>query len=180
MNDPDDVRNLVGAVARDWKLTLNWQVVDLDSATVSELLFAPILFFNGHQPPELNDRGKKSPARLRRAGPDSFAEACCGARDFDRGFRALLGEIFPAQDSQLHPLAVDHPVWSARHALKPDDHALWGLERGGTTILIYSPADLSCRWNLRDRYPDDPATFRATRLGENVVAYASRRKAADE
>ena len=59
MNDPDDVRNLVSAVARDWKRKLNWQVVDIDSATVDDLLLAPILFLNGHERPSLNARGKQ-------------------------------------------------------------------------------------------------------------------------
>ena len=161
MNDPDDVRNLVGAVARDWKLPLNWQVVDLDSATVNDLLLAPILFLNGHQSPAISDRGKKALLAYVDQGGFIFAEACCGKKDFDQGFRAILKEIFP--ESQLHPLAADHPVWTARHALKPDEHALWGLERAGRTVLIYSPADLSCRWNLRDRYPDEPGRSRRSR-----------------
>ncbi len=180
MNDPDDVRSLVGAVARDWKLPLNWQIVDLDSATVSELLLAPILFVNGHQAPELNDRAKKALLTYVDQGGFIFAEACCGARDFDRGLRTLLNEIFPALESQLHPLAADHPVWTARHALKPENHALWGLERAGKTVLIYSPTDLSCRRNLRDRHPDDPATRLATQVGQNVVTYVCRQKPTDK
>jgi RNA polymerase sigma factor (sigma-70 family) len=179
-NDPDDVRNLVGTIARDWNMQLNWQIVDIDSATVSELMLAPILFLNGHQSPEFNARAKRALRAYVEQGGFIFAEACCGQKDFDRGLRTLLSEIFPGTESQLHPLAVDHPVWSARHALEQADHPLWGLERGGRTVLIYSPTDLSCRWNVRNRYPDDQATRRATKLGENVVAYASRRTATDE
>src|SRR5262249_21626107 len=33
-NDPDDVRNLVGLVSRDWKNLLTWQVVDPNLASV--------------------------------------------------------------------------------------------------------------------------------------------------
>jgi hypothetical protein len=178
MNDPDDVRNLVATVARDWNMPLNWQVVNLDSATVSELLLAPILFLNGHQSPGLNARAKQALRAYVEQGGFIFAEACCGSKDFDRGLRALLSELFPALETRLHPLAFDHPVWSARHALKAEDHALWGLEQGGRTAVIYSRGDLSCRWNLRDRYPDEPATVLAIEVGQNVVAYASRRQAA--
>ncbi len=173
-NDPDDVGNLVKTVARDWKLRLNWQIVDLDSATVDDLLLAPILFLNGHRAPELTARGKQALRAFVERGGFIFAEACCGEPGFDRGFRALLKEIFPSLDSQLHPLAADHPVWTARHNL--DAGELWGLEKGGKTVLIYSMSDLSCSWNLRDRYPGEARTVRALRLGENVVNYASSRR----
>jgi hypothetical protein len=176
-NDPDDVRHLVSSIARDWKLPLNWQLVDVDSATASELLLAPILFLNGHQSPELNDYGKKNLRAYVDQGGFIFAEACCGKADFDRGWRVLVQQLFPEAQSRLHPLNADHPVWTARHALKPPDHALWGLELGGRTVLIYSPTDLSCRWNVRDRYSDDPATIRAIQVGQNVVAHARSRKA---
>ncbi len=48
-NDPDDVRNIVNIVSRDWKNLLTWQVVDPEAASVAELLQAPIVFFNGHR-----------------------------------------------------------------------------------------------------------------------------------
>ncbi len=178
MNDPDDVRNLVSAVARDWKRTLNWQVVDLDSATADDLLLAPILFLNGHERPSVNARGKQALRAYVERGGFLFAEACCGKRDFDQGFRALLSELFPAIDSQLHPLATSHPVWTARHTLNPELHPLWGLERNGRTAVIYSPSDLSCGWNVRELYPDAPATVLAVQVGQNVVAYAGERFAA--
>ena len=53
-NDPDDVRNLVTVVSRDWKRLLTWQTVDSRNATVLDLLRAPILFFNGHKAPEFS------------------------------------------------------------------------------------------------------------------------------
>jgi len=59
-NDPDDVRNLVNFVSRDWKGLLTWQVVDPGIASVSELLQAPIIFFNGHHVPEFNAIAKQS------------------------------------------------------------------------------------------------------------------------
>ena len=154
-------------------MPLNWQIVDLSSATNSELLLAPILFLNGHQSPELDARAKTALHTYIDQGGFIFAEACCGEKEFDRGLRALLSEIFPGTETQLHPLAVDHPVWTARHVLKPEDHPLWGVELGGTTVLIYSPNDLSCRWNLRDRYPYEPATDHAVKVGQNVLTYAS-------
>ena len=67
-NDPDDVRNLVAVVSRDWKNLLTWQVVDPAVASVADLLQAPIVFLNGHKVPELQRPGQAEPPRLRRAG----------------------------------------------------------------------------------------------------------------
>lgn len=177
-NDPDDVRNLVATVARDWKAPLDWQVADLEQATIEDLLRAPILFLNGHRAPDLTDRGKEALRAYVDRGGFLFAEACCGEKDFDRGLRALLAEVFPAAESRLHPLAADHPVWTARHSVNSAAHPLWGLERAGRTVAIYSPGDLSCRWNVRERNPADPATDLAIRVGQNVVTFATARRAA--
>ena len=51
-NDLDDVRNIVNIVSRDRRNLLTWQLVDSKTATVSDLLRAPILFLNGHRAPE--------------------------------------------------------------------------------------------------------------------------------
>ena len=67
-NDPDDIRNLVGMVSRDWKSLLTWQVVDPNNATVEDLLQAPIVFFNGHEAPEFSAAAREEHPRLRRAG----------------------------------------------------------------------------------------------------------------
>src|SRR5262249_20873385 len=156
-NDPDDVRNLMRTVARDWKRPLNWQVVDPDADATDDLLAVPILFLNGHQVPELTEAGKKTLRGYVERGGFIFAEACWGRAEFDKGFRALVQEIAPGAGPQLHPLADDHPVWHTPNALKPGDHPLWGLEHRGRTALIYSPGDLSCGWNQRDRWPGGAA-----------------------
>ena len=38
----------------------------------------------------------------------------------------------------------------------PNVHPLWGIEHGCRTVVIYSPADLSCFWNQMDSQPDNP------------------------
>ena len=176
-NDPDDVRNLVRSVARDWKLPLNWQVVDLDSATVGELLLAPILFLNGHQIARAQRSREEEPAGLRRSRRIHIRRGMLREGRFRSGITRPRQAALPRTlNLQLHPLDADHPVWTARHALRPEDHSLWGLELAGRTVLIYSPTDLSCRWNVRDRYSDDPATIRAIQVGQNVVAHGAADK----
>ena len=46
-----------------------------------------------------------------------------------------------------------------------------GLNLGCKTVLIYSPQDLSCRWESNKL--DDPLNKEAFELGANIIAYAT-------
>lgn len=175
-NDRDDVRNLTGLVSRDWKNLVTWQVVDPSSASVEDLMQAPILYFNGHEAPEFDAQAKKNLREFVEQGGFLFAESCCARPEFDRGFRDLMREIFPEPEYDLHPLAEDHAVWRSKHLLTPDIHPLWGIEHGCRTVVIYSPGDLSCFWNQMENQPENPAVIKAQRVGQNVVDYATGRE----
>jgi hypothetical protein len=175
-NDPDDARNLTAVVSRDWKSLLTWQVVDPAVASVPDLLQAPIAFLNGHQKPELDDQAKQNLRAFVEQGGFLLADACCSSKDFDSGFRSLVKELFPEDEYRLRPLADDHPVWRARHLLSPDAYPLWGIEHGCRTVLIYSPKDLSCYWNQAERAPANTAVILATKVGQNIVDYATGRE----
>jgi hypothetical protein len=175
-NDPDDVRNLVGVVSRDWKNLLTWQVVDPDVATVPEMLQAPIIFFNGHRAPEFTANAKRNIREYIEEGGFLFADACCGYLEFDQGFKRLMKEIFPEEEYRLRPLSEDHPVWRAKHLLSPEVHPLWGIEHGCRTVVIYSPRDLSCFWNQLEHSAADPAVIKAKMVGQNVIDYATGRE----
>jgi len=175
-NDPDDVRNLVGIVSRDWKSLLTWQVVDSQKATVPDLLRAPILFFNGHESPEFTGAERENLRGFVDGGGFILAEACCGSARFDRGFKTLIVKMFPRNDDELRHLPDDHPIWQARHRLAPEIHPLLGIRRGGRTAVIYSPKDLSCYWNQAEHNPANPAVITAIRVGQNVIDYVTGRK----
>jgi len=175
-NDAHDVRNLVAMVSNDWKHLLTWQVVDPTSATVEEMLQAPIAYFNGHEAPVFSDEAKATLRSFIEQGGIILAEACCGDERFDRGFRALVQEIFPEPEFPLHPLDEGHPIWRSHHLLSPEVHPLWGIEYGCRTVLIYSPADLSCFWNQMDAKPSHPRVIKAQRIGLNIVDYATGRE----
>ena len=175
-NDHDDITNLVGVVSRDWKHLLTWQVVDPSFASVEDMLQAPIGYFNGHEPPVFSEEGK---ARLRdyvEQGGVIVAEACCSQKAFDRGFRALMKEIFPEPELELHPLADDHAVWRSKYRLEPSSHPLWGIEHGCRTVVLYSPDDLSCYWNQLENVPGNPRVRAATALGQNIIDYVTGRE----
>jgi hypothetical protein len=175
-NDRDDLGNLTALVSRDWNHLLTWQVVDSEQAEVADLLQAPILFFNGHRDPEFSDLARKRLRDFVDQGGFIFADACCGSPDFDRGFRELMRGVFPEEQYKLHPLREDHAVWRSRHLLTPDIHPLWGIDYGCRTVVIYSPGDLSCFWNQMDSAPGNPAVVRASRVGQNVIDYATGRE----
>ncbi|MGC8641285.1 MAG: DUF4159 domain-containing protein [Isosphaeraceae bacterium] len=172
-NDPDDVRNLVNVISHDWKHLLTWQVVDPAVASVADLLQAPILFFNGHEVPEFSAQAKDNIREYVEQGGFLFADACCHSKKFDAGFRALVKELFPEPEYKLRLLSDDHPVWRAKHLLTPRAYPLWGIEHGCRTFLIYSPKDLSCYWNQAERAADNTAVILATKVGQNVVDYAT-------
>jgi RNA polymerase sigma factor (sigma-70 family) len=172
-NDPDDVGNLVGIVARDWKSLVTWQAVDSKKATVADLLRAPIVFISGHKAPEFAPAERANLRAYVGEGGVILAEACCGSADFDRGFRTLMKEMFP--ENELRPLPDDHPIWGARFRLTPQVHPIWGIRRDARTPVVYSEKDLSCYWNQAECIPANPAVIRAVRVGQNIIDYVTDR-----
>jgi hypothetical protein len=172
-NDTDDIRNIVNTVSRDWKTLLTWQVVDPSVASVADLLQAPIVFFNGHKAPDLDAVARQNLRDYVEQGGFIFADACCSSPEFDQGFKKLMQVIFPEEGFKLRPLSEDHPVWRAKHLLTPDVYPLWGIEHGCRTVVIYSPKDLSCYWNQAEHSPTNTAVILATKIGQNVIDYAT-------
>ncbi len=174
-DDPDDIRILVDSVARERKTPLGWQAVDPSDAPLADLLQAPVAFLNGHKAPELGAAARKNLRAYVDQGGVLLADACCSSADFDSGFKQLMKELFPEkEESRLQLLARDHPVWTAKHHLKPGAHPLWGVERGGRTIVVYSPKDLSCCWNQAERFPADPRVTLALMIGQNIIELVTR------
>jgi serine/threonine protein kinase len=178
-NDNDDVGNLVDLVSRERKRALSWQIVDSRTATVADLLRAPILFLSGHKAPEFTPSETMTLEEYVKRGGTIVAEACCDHLDFDRGFRAMLKAMFPDKESELRALPEDHPVWRAKHQLDPGTHPLWGIQQGGRTSIIYSPRDLSCYWNQAGRDPSNPNVIKAINVGQNLVEFALDRQPVD-
>ena len=175
-NDPDDVRNLVNLVSRDWGHLLTWQVVDPSAATVEDMLQAPIAFLSGHEAPDLGPEGEETLKAFLEQGGFLFAEACCGRPEFDRGFRALIKRLFPQPEYTLRALPEEHPIWRSKYQLSPDVHPLLGIEHGCRTVVVYSPEDLSCYWNLSEVNPASPSVIKSLRVGQNVIDYATGRE----
>jgi hypothetical protein len=184
---PKGVHYLVRHLEQDWQTKLNWQVVDGRVAETEDLLESPVLFISGRDALALTDRQKASLKSYIEYGGFLFIEACAGdgcgdAPEFDAAVRTLVAELVP--DNPLRPLEPGHPIWTAQHKLLPDAaRPLLGVQASCRTSIVYCPANLACLWqaNQPAMLPRMNDTARAqvdyaTRLGINVITYATGRQ----
>jgi hypothetical protein len=170
-NSPNDVHNLTRFMAKKWNVKLNWQLVDVRAAGVTDLLQAPVLQFSGHAAPQFSDREKKLLREYVEQGGILMVDANCGIRDFDRGFRDLCQELFPEPSQELRRLEPSHGVWTSLFDLRQlaENWPLFGINLGCRTAVFFSPEDLSCRWE----HQDEQASVPAFQIGANIIAYAT-------
>jgi hypothetical protein len=192
-----DVANLTRYVESRWKRDMTWQVIDPQLATVDDLAQTPVLYLCGSRSPlpEAAADRKELAAKLRDyldRGGFLLAEAYCGGSGFDRGFRALMREVFPEPEYALRLLEPEHPIWYAEEQVDPRQaRPIWGVDFGCRTSVVYLPIDppngsrpsLSCLWELSR--PGRGATHSAAvqaqvdaalSLGINILAYATNRE----
>jgi hypothetical protein len=181
-NDRNDARHLVEFASRELfkRKPMGWQVFNSREADprltpdelAAELLQSPIAYFNGHLMPQFDGREPDMLRAYVRNGGLILAEACCGSKQFDEGFRKLMDDLFPGQKLELLP--PDHPVWTAsgKFAVSPKRFPLYGLQMGCKTAVIYSPNDVSCLWES-NQYEDKGDAQEAFKLGANIIAYAT-------
>jgi len=116
-----------------------------------------------------------------------WAHACCGRAAFDKALRALVADLFP--DSPLTLLPSNHDIYSGKvgscikavryadavRAAEPDldTPVLYGLERDGHLVMVYSPYGLADGLDGLKTYGarsvDRPD---ARRLVVNILLYA--------
>ncbi len=186
-NDRNDARHLVEFAGRELfdRKPMGWQVFNASEADpgrsaddlAAELLQSPVAYFNGHLAPDFSDKEKDMLKTFASNGGVIFAEACCGSKEFDKGFRALMKDkrLFP--DQELQELDGSHPIWTAsgKFPISPRDQRrfpLYGIQSGCKTVVIYSPNDLSCRWES-NQFADKGDNELAFKIGANVIAYAT-------
>ena len=142
-------------------MELTWQEIDLNRATVDELLQVPVLFFsgNGNPLPESEEARKRLADNLRDyvdRGGFIFADCEPCSNDFDAGFRKLMDLVFRKPEYRFKPLDASHPIWRADEELPSDQvRLLLGIDYGCRTSVVYAPVDpnhprpsLACLWEL--------------------------------
>ena len=181
----NDLANLTVYTEKKWKRDLTWQIIDIRDATPNDLSEAPVQYISGELKPEFTDAQVKNLREYVNGGGFIFADACCGGEDFDRGFRALCERIFPEAEYKLHLLPPEHAVWTIDVPVEPQAKALWGIDVGCRTSVIYSPENLSCLWELarpgREKDKKLAVSIQtqidtALAIGINVLAYATNRE----
>jgi hypothetical protein len=192
-----DIANLTRYVESRWKRDMTWQVIDLQLASVEELLQTPVVYLCGSQSPMPDDPGRRKELvrKLRDyldRGGFLLAEAYCDGRGFNSGFRELMQAVFPEPEYKLQLLEREHPIWYAEEKIDARQlRPVWGIEFGCRTSVIYIPPDppqeprpaLSCLWELSRPGRGEklsPAVQAqvdaALSLGLNVLAYATNRE----
>lgn len=191
-----DISHLARFVERKWKKHLTTQSVDLEAASVEDLLLSPVLFISGKDSPCPKDPvlraeyGRKLRDYVDRGG-FIVAEGVCPGGTFDDGMRQLLREIFPEEEEHLYPMPPEHPIWSAEAAVPPQYvRPIYCLDYGCRTCLLFLPAEknprpsLSCLWELApEMRPGALHSANVKReilagmnLGLNILAYVTERK----
>jgi hypothetical protein len=180
-----DVAHLTAHAERLWGLDLTWQLTEIKTASVEDLLQSPVLILSGSQAFEMKGQEKKLRAYLDRGG-FLFAEACCAESSrFVRAFQNLVGRMFPESEYQLRMVGPEHPLWRVEQTVSPESSyagRLSAVEYGCRTCVVLSEVDLSCFWELSQqvrthKYPPIVAQRMkdAMAIGVNVLAYATGR-----
>ncbi|MGQ0634475.1 MAG: DUF4159 domain-containing protein [Planctomycetaceae bacterium] len=190
----NDVRNLTQHITGldKWPKLLNWQIVDVSQASVRDLLQAPIVFFNGTDPPRFTQEDLALLKEYVLQGGFLFVVNGCKSAAFDEGFRDMVRQMYPQSEAQLRKLDASHPVFRAEYNLLDRESGepsaeLWGVDVGCRTSIIYSPDDISCLWDKWTSFaiPHRPQALntmitKAMRVGVNVVAYVTGRELFDK
>ncbi len=194
-NHPDDVRNLVELISGlpDWPKLLTTQTVNMyqlqPQTAVAELSQAPICYISGAQRPTFTAQQVAALRAYVDNGGFILACATCDSQDFDPGFRDLVKRMFP-EGAKMKRLGGDHPIFRAEYELPAETVELYGVDFGCRTPIVYSPVDVACYWNkwMKQEPPDRKdlpkkvqerlrtRITRDTRIGVNIVAYATGRE----
>ncbi len=189
-----DVNHLTRYVETRWRRDLTWQTIDLDGASVEDLLEAPVVYLcsSGSPLPKDEESRTRLAQKLRDyldRGGFLIAEGSCGS-GFDHGFRALMERVFPEPEYRLRLLDPGHPIWRAEEKVRVP-RRLEGIEFGCRTSVVFAPLDppddprpsLSCLWELSrpGRGAKYPAKVQqqvddGLALGVNILAYATNRE----
>jgi len=154
--------------------------------TDEQLFRFPIIYLSGHRDPALTAQEKQGLKRYLERGGFLFAEACCGMKEFDVRFRALMAELFPGVP--LEPLPPDSPLFSGAVGYRMDKVAyapavqqeeprlsapqLWGLKLADRYGVIYSPYAVAAGLDgIATFHARGYAAEDARRIAVNVMLY---------
>lgn len=197
----NDIRRLTEHISKlpKWPKLVTWQVLNLNQAiqnftsaqpenkasALAEFQQAPVLYISGDAAYDFT----REEALLLRAYVDQggfiLGMANCpeNAQGFERSFRELISQMYPKGEGTLQPLTKDHLVFRSEYPLQAEDFDLHGVDVGCRTAILFSRDDLGCLWDMIETPKPDGRSDklaerieRDTRMGVNIVAYATGRE----
>ncbi len=127
-----------------------------------------------------------------------FADACCGAKPFDKSFRELAAQLYPDAPLKLvdvkHELfteAIGHELKKVRRrtnegsgpnvplsaTVKEVDPLIEGVEVDGRYVILYSKYDLSCALERQSALScEGYLSEDATKIATNIVLYSLKKE----
>ncbi len=162
--------------------------------TLEEMSRFPLVYMHGRHRFQLQTAQQEALRDYLGRGGVLLADACCGSKNFDRGFRDLVKQLYPEKelvqipaDHELFTEAIGHEIKQVRRRrLVPSQKDatleikeevgppfLEGIEIGGRFAIIYSRYDISCALEHQaslscDGYVEEDAA----KLAINAVLYA--------
>ena len=198
---PNDIRRLTEHVSKlpKWPKLVTWQVLNLNQAVanyqknlqggkadlLAEIRQAPTLYLSGDAAYDF----KPEEVRILRGYVDQggfiLGMANCpeNSDGFEKSFRKLITQMYPNGEATLQPLTNDHLVFRSEYPLKGEEFDLHGVDVGCRTAIMFSRDDLSCLWDMIETPKPEGRSDklakrieRDTRMGVNIVAYATGRE----
>ncbi|HEX8339557.1 MAG TPA: DUF4159 domain-containing protein [Tepidisphaeraceae bacterium] len=141
---PRDVANATRWVERKVERTLNWQIVNLNFATIRDLHDSSMLYVSGNQSLSFTDKEKAMLKQYVEEGGLIIGNADVGKNDFAKSFRDLAKELFPAYEFTQLQNKGDHPLLSnqlSKMATWKRKPRIDAISNGARLLMVLIPAD---------------------------------------
>lgn len=169
-NRPRDVSNLAKYASAQLEHPLNWQVVSTTNDW-TDWTDSPILYLASHKPFALSDAETQKIRNYVLAGGMLFMQADGDAPAMLPFARDLAHRLFPAYE--MTDVPPKHPLFNSVYKL-PTHPQLKMVSNGSRILMLFSPSDLSRRWQLREqRGAGGKPIFD---LGINLFIYSAGRR----
>lgn len=189
---PRALKNLLLALDETAGVTASTKVTNIPVGD-KQMFKYPLVYMHGRTTFQISTENVQSMRQYLDRGGMLFADACCGAQQFDKSFREFVAALYP--DTPLQQIPVDHDMFSAkvgreiktlrRRTSQRDakgavqaeirnlDPFLEGVEMGGRYVIVYSRYDISCALERQTSVSCEGYVAEdATKLATNIVLYS--------
>jgi hypothetical protein len=149
---PRDVANVARWIGKATERELNWQIVNLKAAPLSDLHEAPILYLSGNQELKFVKEDTDKLRQFVEGGGMIVGNADANAGTFTNSFKGLGKGLFP--EYEFRQLPANHTIFTNEQypaenwKKKP---TVLGLSNGARELMLILPdTDLSRAWQLQE------------------------------